>query len=1152
MPTVYSLADSLASSFPYQVNKSAFSSRWATTAAKVTELNNVFPSEYTGDLYAGRFENGWVTYNPYETNQTASASIPFHYNTCDHMDLTYSQFTAGVIKEYPGQLTFYLTNYDNVINTGLMTDTITIYGASAEPTWSYVDRASHQASVVTEAWSAGACTLTIQHNGPVDLTVNCSGTATGGITSYTPANIIAPDPPLPCPGPRQYEAECFDYKSIAAVTKNGYSGNLRNYTGQGYLQFGTGSTSSVRDVVTVQNTGTYRLETRYAATGSDTNTIDLYVNGTKVITPTFTATPDLSTWGTFKQNITLNAGSNTIQFKANAANSNPFYFDNIVVVPTSYPTGSIIQENQPGFVSVDGSISTANAGYTGDGYASTNAATGAGINWKINFDTTATKAFTFRYASTTDSVANLLIDGGNVAANVQFPSTGSLTNWDYVTVYASAGSGYSNVRLESVSPTGLPNIDYIQVTGGTALTNVTNLRFDDGSGSTATDSTGHGWNGTLVNSPTWLLGSDAKINGALNFRSGNHSYVTLPSGIVSGLGDFTISFWVNFASVATGMHVFDFSTGTSQNSMYFTPRTSAAVMRFGLCINGNLQVVEAPSNVQFTTGAWTHVAVTLSGNTAFLYLNGQLVGSNTSFTNRPSGLGSTTANYLGKSASSTDPFLDAALDEFQLYDSGFPSDQVALLAAPPAAPLNLVATPGNAKVNLAWTAVSGATNYNIKRSTTSGGPYNILTTVHAPSFTDATVSNGTVYYYVVSDTLGLSESANSFESSATPGSMVACLRFDDAGGTTAIDSTGNGWDGGLVDSPTWVTTGATAMTNGALRLSSSTSDYVTLPAGVVSNLADFTISFWIKLNSNATWARVFDFNSGSTQNSMYFTPRTSGNVMRFAIRLNGNGQNLEAPSSVQLSTGVWTHIAVTKAGNTAALYVNGSSVATLTGMSYTPAALGSTIANYLGKSSSTDPYLDGTLDEFQIFTSALSQASIRSMISQNVLTVPTGLTASAGNNQVILSWNPVAGATSYNLKRGVSSGGPYSVVTGVTGTTQTDTAVSNGTSYYYVVSAVQSVLESANTSQVSARPTVAISAQEVAAPMMTSTSNSLSFTIKSSVVGHTYQLQYCDDLSIGIWQNYGTETSGNGNDLIFAIPTDTSKPQRFYRVMVRP
>ncbi len=67
----------------------------------------------------------------------------------------------------------------------------------------------------------------------------------------------------------------------------------------------------------------------------------------------------------------------------------------------------------------------------------------------------------------------------------------------------------------------------------------------------------------------------------------------------------------------------------------------------------------------------------------------------------------------------------------------------------PLTPTDLVATPGNAQVNLTWSAISGATSYQVRRSTTGGGPYTQIATTTSPSYTDSTVSNDTSYYYVV-------------------------------------------------------------------------------------------------------------------------------------------------------------------------------------------------------------------------------------------------------------------------------------------------------------------------------------------------------------------------------------------------------------------
>ncbi len=83
---------------------------------------------------------------------------------------------------------------------------------------------------------------------------------------------------------------------------------------------------------------------------------------------------------------------------------------------------------------------------------------------------------------------------------------------------------------------------------------------------------------------------------------------------------------------------------------------------------------------------------------------------------------------------------------------------------------------------------------------------------------------------------------------------------------------------------------------------------------------------------------------------------------------------------------------------------------------------------------------------------------------------PTGLQAAAGNGQVSLTWNPSSGATSYNVKRSTTSGGPYTTIASPTTPSYTDTGLTNGTPYYYVVTAVNSAGESNPSSQATATP----------------------------------------------------------------------------------
>ena len=89
-------------------------------------------------------------------------------------------------------------------------------------------------------------------------------------------------------------------------------------------------------------------------------------------------------------------------------------------------------------------------------------------------------------------------------------------------------------------------------------------------------------------------------------------------------------------------------------------------------------------------------------------------------------------------------------------------------AGPPAAPGNLQATAGNAQVMLTWSASASATSYNVKRSTTSGGPYATLSSPTVTNFTDTGLTNGTTYYYVVSALNSAGESGNSAQASAAP------------------------------------------------------------------------------------------------------------------------------------------------------------------------------------------------------------------------------------------------------------------------------------------------------------------------------------------------------------------------------------------------
>jgi hypothetical protein len=90
---------------------------------------------------------------------------------------------------------------------------------------------------------------------------------------------------------------------------------------------------------------------------------------------------------------------------------------------------------------------------------------------------------------------------------------------------------------------------------------------------------------------------------------------------------------------------------------------------------------------------------------------------------------------------------------------------------------------------------------------------------------------------------------------------------------------------------------------------------------------------------------------------------------------------------------------------------------------------------------------------------------------------PTNVIATPGNGQVMVSWNTVSSATSYTLKRGTAMGGPFTNVTGavnIPGTSFNNTGLTNGTTYYFVVSATNATGEGPNsTPAVAATPSAA-------------------------------------------------------------------------------
>jgi hypothetical protein len=217
--------------------------------------------------------------------------------------------------------------------------------------------------------------------------------------------------------------------------------------------------------------------------------------------------------------------------------------------------------------------------------------------------------------------------------------------------------------------------------------------------------------------------------------------------------------------------------------------------------------------------------------------------------------------------------------------------------------------------------------------------------------------------------------------------LVAWYRCESAAGaagTSLLDSSEHGNDATLVtgtgEAPGW-SFGA-GHTDNALYLDYTKQAHATMPVGLLGDACEVTVATWVYINSNVqTWTRIWDFGQDDTT-YMFLAPITNidNNFARFAISVNGNQheQNLKATAAVP--TQKWTHVALVLGPAGATLYFDGVSVGTNPSIALRPADLGRTINNYIARSQfASDPYLDGDIDEFRVYTRALSPEEIQAL-----------------------------------------------------------------------------------------------------------------------------------------------------------------------------
>jgi len=522
---------------------------------------------------------------------------------------------------------------------------------------------------------------------------------------------------------------------------------------------------------------------------------------------------------------------------------------------------------------------------------------------------------------------------------------------DYIEIFNRGGSPvsvngwsvqYAAATGTSWQVTNLPNVSiqpgqYFLVSEGAGANGVNNLPTPDATGTIAMSATAA--KVALVSSTTALSGAcpSANIVDLIGYGATASCFET---AVAPAPSTTTADVRAGGGCTDSGNNSTDFAASAP------TPRNTASATHS--CSN-NAPTITPPANpIATVTQNAAPFPVNVSGSDdGGVYNWSATPGTGVANVSVTGGQGTNTVTYT---VTLTAGFTGTASFTASLSDNvNGPATQAVNITvnppAPPPAPTGLSATAGNAHVLLSWNAVGGASSYNVKRATVTGGPYTTINSPGTNSYDDTTAVNGTTYFYVVSAVGAGGEGPNSSEASATPQAAPAA--------PTGLTAT----PGNAHVALSW-TASPGAATYTVLRGTAAGGPYGTTFPGIATTSFDDTTAV-----------------NGTTY--FYVVTATNG--------FGTSGNSNEASATPQS------------------------------------------------------------------------------------LTAPTGLAAQVGDSTVILNWNAVVGAATYNVKRSTTAGGPYTAVGSPSSTTFTDNTAVNNTTYFYVVAGF-SGSEGPISSEVSATP----------------------------------------------------------------------------------
>ena len=334
----------------------------------------------------------------------------------------------------------------------------------------------------------------------------------------------------------------------------------------------------------------------------------------------------------------------------------------------------------------------------------------------------------------------------------------------------------------------------------------------------------------------------------------------------------------------------------------------------------------------------------------------------------------------------------------------------------PANPANTLAVLlSSSSSNIRWSTVSGATGYEVWRSTSSTGTYSLVSTTAITNYTNTGLTSGTTYYYKVRayTLVGTTKVYGNYSSivSGKLGSIVAT--------SASFDSSKLSWTGvtGAAGYEIYRSTSA----SGTYSLITSTTGANYTDTGITTG-----ITYYYKIRSYTMSGTTKVYGAYSGIASVKPIPATPANTI--AVLLSSSSSNISW-GTVSGATGyeVW------RSTSSTGTY---SLVSTTAITNYTNTGLTSGTTYYYKVRAYT---LVGTTKVYGNYSSIVS-GKLGSIVA-----------TSASFDSSKLSWTGVTGAAGYEIYRSTSASGTYSLITSTTGASYTDAGLTTGTTYYYKI-----------------------------------------------------------------------------------------------------